>query len=133
MTFGSGRIHWKRVFIAAIVSELLVFAIYCLALRYARFILKPIAFVDFFGVMFLAGVWVAHRLRSKFVLHGFLVGVVASLLYVVAYIPWIVVGKLPYDYGLGAYQSFLVAILGGTLGGLAGGNLKRSRGLRLGK
>ena len=132
MAGGSARIHWKRIFIAAIVSELLIFALYCLALLYARSILKPIALLDFFGVMFVAGLWVAHRIKSRFVLHGFLVGVVASILYVVAYVPWIVAGKIPYDYGLGAYQSFLVEMLGGALGGLVGGNFKKSRGMRLG-
>ena len=127
MEIGSVRIHWKRILLAAILSELLIYVIYCLAILYARSLLRPIAFLDFFGLMFIGGLCVAHRINSYFVLHGALVGVAAIILYIIFYIPWIVAGIVPYDYGLGAYESFIVQALGSTLGGFVGGRLKNRR------
>ncbi len=131
MEIGSVTIHWKRILITAILSELLIFVIYCLALLYARLHLRRIAFLDFFGLMFLGGLWVAYKIKSHFVLHGVLhgalVGVAAIILYIISFIPWIVAGVIPYDYGLGAYESFIVQALGSTLGGFVGGRINRRR------
>jgi len=119
------RIRWVRILVAAVCSELLIFSIYCLALRYARSVLEPIAFLDFFGVAFLAGLWVTFRIRRGCLLHGTLVGVTACVLYVVGCLPWILNGQLPFDYGIGALQSFAIQIPGSALGGYVGRQFKK--------
>jgi hypothetical protein len=80
------KINWKRVVIAAIWSELVLTVIY-IAVRYAisaglssDFGISIIT-LDWFGLMFLGGLWVTRRIESRFVLHGLLVGIVASILY----------------------------------------------------
>jgi len=121
------KIHWIRILVAAICSELIIFAIYCLALRYAGPLLEPMAFLDFFGVAFLAGLWVTFKIRHGCLLHGTLVGVTACILYVVGCLPWILNGQLPFDYGTGALQSFAIQIPGSALGGYVGRQFKKRR------
>jgi hypothetical protein len=76
------RINWKWILIAAILSELVSFAIYAVVWQYAGTTGKIIYSLDWFGLMFWGGLWVSHKIESRFVLHGLLVGLVANILYI---------------------------------------------------
>jgi len=75
------RINWKRVLIAGLLSELVAFIIY-LAAFYAGPAWATIVILDWFGLMFLGGLWAAQKIESRFVLHGLLIGVVANIIYI---------------------------------------------------
>jgi hypothetical protein len=120
------KIHWVRILIAAIVAELLVFMVYLLALQYARSELKIIAFLNFFGWMFLGGLWVTRKAESRYFFHGIMVGIVASVLYILCCLPWILGGRVSYDYGIGAFQSAAIKIPASAAGGFIGMMLKIS-------
>jgi presenilin-like A22 family membrane protease len=79
-------INWKRVVVAAIFAEVLLFAIYFPGRRqYAdpssdfRHIFSLCMLIS----MFLGGLWVARKIESRFVLHGLLMGIAANVVYVV--------------------------------------------------
>src|SRR5260370_3513259 len=78
----SGRIHWIRVLIAGVLAEASVFVVvipvFKLSGQHALLFAAPAASLV---MCFLFAVWVGRRLESRFVLHGLLVGVVATLLY----------------------------------------------------
>lgn len=79
----STRIHWTRVLIGGFLAEASVFAlvipVFMISGQHALLYVAPLASLV---MCFLFAFWVARRLESGFVLHGILVGVVATLLYV---------------------------------------------------
>jgi putative membrane protein (TIGR04086 family) len=105
-------IRWRIVLIGALLAELgiaaLVFPV--------RFFVSEEAFIDSVAPACLAmtlvfGFWAGVRARTKPVLHGTLVGVVAALLYII-----LTIGQtLP--------PEFLVSHVVKVVGGLAGGGL----------
>jgi len=115
----SKRIHWIRVLIGGLLAEASVFAVVIPVFRisgqHALLYAAPLASLV---MCFLFSIWVGRALESRFILHGMLVGVVATLLYV----------------GLTAARpepfAYLVAhalkILGGAAGGLVA---ERRRGV----
>lgn len=76
-------IHWARVLIGGFLAEVSVFVlvipVYIIAGQRALLYAAPLASL---AMCFLFALWVGRRLESRFVLHGILVGVVATLLYV---------------------------------------------------
>jgi hypothetical protein len=76
-------IQWGRVLLAAFLMELVLFAI-ALPLnlsgrgRVNLYVIPPAALIATFAVT----VWLGRRMKSKFVLHGVLIGVVGTLMYV---------------------------------------------------
>jgi hypothetical protein len=119
------KINWKRVVIAAIWSELVTFAIFQLARRYAGSAMEGIACLDWFGLMFLGGLWVARKIDSRFTLHGVLVGIFANILFVMILLPAILGDQLPAGYWIGALPSFAIKIAGAAAGGYVGGRLRK--------
>lgn len=79
----SKRIHWARVLLGGFLAEASVFAlvlpVYLIAGQHALLYAAPAASL---AMCFLLALWVGRRLESGFVLHGILIGVVATLLYV---------------------------------------------------
>jgi hypothetical protein len=76
-------IQWGRVVLAAFLMELVLFAIAIPlflsgAGRVLVYVVPPAALIATFAVT----VWLGRRITSKFVLHGALIGVVGTLLYV---------------------------------------------------
>ena len=76
------KVHWGRVVVAAILFEAVLFAItivLTLFMDIQAFLpyVPPLVFV----VGFPFGMWVARKPASGFVLHGVLVGVVATIIY----------------------------------------------------
>jgi hypothetical protein len=110
----STRIHWVRVLIGGFLSEASVFAvvipIFKISGPHALVYAAPSASLV---MCFLFALWVGRRLESRFVLHGILVGVVATLLYVALTLA----RPEPFAY-LVAHG---LKILGGAGGGLIAG------------
>jgi hypothetical protein len=121
------KLNWKRIVIAAIWSELVLFAIFQLARRYAGSATEVIVYLDWFGLMLLGGLWVARRIDSRFILHGFLVGIFANILFVVILLPAILGGQLPAGYWIEALPSFVMKIAGSTAGAFIGGIRRKRR------
>jgi len=76
-------IQWGRVLLAAFLVELVLFAIAVPlylsgAGRVLIYVVPPAAFIATLAMT----VWLGRTITSKFVLHGVLIGVVGTLLYV---------------------------------------------------
>jgi len=124
----SSRIHWGRIAIAAVLSEVLVIVILVVITTTYRFLIAPgrtaaeySAFSELAGyyvaptaaglATLFAAVWVGRKLTSAFITSGILVGVAA----VVLTGGFIFIAK-PEDrlmYGV----SFVLRIAGGYIGG----------------
>ena len=77
------NIHWARIVIAGFLVEAAIFAVFI-----PVFVVlgeQPgiyTAVLASFAMAFLFGMWVGRRIESRFVLHGMLVGVAATLVYI---------------------------------------------------
>lgn len=117
----SARIHWVRVLIGGFLAELSVFAVVVpVSLFYGQHALLYAAPPASLVTCFLFALWVGRRVDSRFVLHGILVGVVATLLYV------------GLTLGRPEPLAYLVAHVLKILGGAAGGLVAARRGSLLG-
>ena len=77
------RIHWVRVLIGGFLAEVSVIA--AVIPVFLLFGQRAVAYAALSGSLvmcFLFALWVGRRVDSRLVLHGVLVGVVATLLYV---------------------------------------------------
>jgi hypothetical protein len=110
----STRIHWIRVLIGGFLAEASVFAlvipVFMISGQHALLYAAPSASLV---MCFLFALWVGRRLESRFVLHGMLVGVVATLLYV----GLTRARPEPFAY----LVAHVLKILGGAGGGLVAG------------
>ena len=79
----STRVRWLRVLIGGLFVEASLFAVVIPVLnisgQHALLYAVPLAS---FAMCFVFGLWVGRRVESRFALHGMLVGIVATLLYV---------------------------------------------------
>jgi hypothetical protein len=76
-------IQWGRVLLAAFLMELVLFAIAIPlflsgAGRVLVYVVPPAALIATFAIT----VWIGRGIKSNFVLHGVLIGVVGTLMYV---------------------------------------------------
>jgi len=79
----SGEIRWLRVLLAGFLAEVLVIALVIpLALLLGKNTLTYSAPAASLLACFVFAIWVGRGLNSRFVLHGILVGIVATLIYV---------------------------------------------------
>ena len=79
----SMQIHWVRALIGGFLAEAAVFVVVIpVVMTAGQHPLLYIAPVASLVACFLFAIWVGRRLESGFVLHGVLVGVVATLIYV---------------------------------------------------
>jgi hypothetical protein len=132
------KINWKRVVIAGILFEILLTLIY-IAAQYAGPYRLAIVLLDWFGIMFWGGLWVARKIESRFVIHGFLVGIIANLLFfplrplLPLLRPTDVQAEMAEmaNSGPGILMailiSFIIKILGSTLGAYIGGRLRKKQ------
>jgi putative membrane protein (TIGR04086 family) len=78
-----GEIRWPRVLLAGFLAEVLVIALVIpFALLLGKNTLTYTAPAASLLACFVFAIWVGRPLNSRFVLHGILVGVVATLIYV---------------------------------------------------
>jgi len=107
----SAGIRWLRVLLGGFLAEVLVIALVIpLSLLFGKNVLPYAAPIASLLACFVFAIWVGRGLNSRFVLHGVLVGVVATLIYVAL------------TRGQPEPPAYLVAhglkILGGAAGGL---------------
>lgn len=77
------RIRWLRVLIGGLFVEASLFAVVIPVLKtFGQHALLYVVPVASLVMSFVFGLWVGRRVESRFVLHGMLVGIVATLLYV---------------------------------------------------
>ena len=111
------RVHWIRVLVGGVLAEAAVFLVVIPVYRIwgehaLLFIVPPSCLV----ACFVFGIWVARPVESRFVLHGVLVGILATLLYVA------MTAARPEP------MAYLVAhglkVIGGAVGGLVAGRYR---------
>ena len=76
-------IQWGRILLVAFLMELVLFAIAVPlnlngARRVAPYVVPPAALIATFAFT----VWIGGKIKSRFILHGVLIGVVGTLMYV---------------------------------------------------
>ena len=77
------RVHWVRVLLGGFLAEVSVFAVVIpVFLLFGQRAVPYAALSASLVTCFLFALWVGRRIDSRLVLHGTLVGVVATLLYV---------------------------------------------------
>jgi hypothetical protein len=115
----STRIHWIRVLVGGFLAEAAVFVVvipvFMISGQHALLYAAPLASLV---MCFLFALWVGRRLESHFILHGMLVGVVATLLYVGL--------TLARPEPLAYLVAHALKILGGAAGGLVASRRRRA-------
>jgi hypothetical protein len=106
----STRIHWVRILIGGFLAEASVIAVVIpVLLLFGQHAVAYAALSGSLVMCFLFALWVGRRVDSHLVLHGILVGVVSTLLYV------------GLTRGRPEPTAYLVAHVLKILGGAAGG------------
>lgn len=114
----SAGIRWLRILLGGFLAEVLVIALVIpIAQLFGKNTLTYSAPAASLLACFVFALWVGRRLESRFVLHGVLVGVVSTLIYVAL------------TRGAPEPPAYLVAhalkLLGGAAGGLAAARRKK--------
>ncbi len=120
------KINWGRVVNAGLVAEILLLLVYQLTVQqFGRGTTSNlVVIVGCFVFMLVGGLWVGRKIESRFVLHGFLVGVVAVVYYVIRSLPDTISSQYPMNYWQAALWGHTPKILGGIVGGYIAGKLK---------
>jgi hypothetical protein len=124
------KINWKRILIAAVCSELVLFVVWLLTVSYvsgpAR---RMIVRLEWFGLLFWAGLWVACKIDSRFILHGLLVGIIANILFfpLTPLIGLFRPGSPRSGLSTGLLISFVLKILGAAIGAYVGGRWRKKQ------
>jgi len=110
----STRIHWGRIFLGGFLAEAVVVAIaipiFMISGQHALLYVAPAASLV---SCFLFALWVGRKVEVRFVVHGVLVGVVATVLYV----GLTLARPEPFAY----LVAHALKILGGAAGGAVAG------------
>jgi hypothetical protein len=109
------HLRWGRVILGGVAAELAVFAIVFPVLHFfgqSAFLASIL--VASFAMPLVFALWVARHAESHLVLHGFLVGAVAALFYVI--LAWGQPEPLLYKIAHG------LKLVGGLLGGVMAAN-----------
>ena len=120
------KINWGRVVNAGLVAEILLLLVYEFVVQlFGRGTASDVVVVvGCFVFMLVGALWVGRKIESRFVLHGFLVGVVAIVYYVIRSLPVVFRGEYPMNYWLAFVYGHTPKILGGIVGGYLAGKLK---------
>jgi putative membrane protein (TIGR04086 family) len=124
------KIHWGRVLNAGLIAEILLLLIYQLIVQlFGRGTTSGlVVIVGCFVFMLVGALWVGRKIKSRFILHGFLVGVVAVVYYVIRSLPDAISGQYPMNYWEAAFWGHTPKLLGGIVGGYIAGKLKTKAG-----
>jgi len=120
------KIHWGRVLNAGLIAEILLLLIYEFVVQlYGRGTASTVVVLGgCFLFILLGALWVGRGIESRFILHGFLVGVVAVVYYVIRSLPGVFGGEYPMNYWLAFVYGHTPKLLGGIVGGYIAGKLK---------
>jgi hypothetical protein len=121
------KINWGRVVNAGLVAEILLLLVYEFVVQlYGRGTASTVTVIGgCFLFMLLGALWVGRKIESRFILHGFLVGVVAVVYYVIRSLPVVFSGEYPMNYWLAALYGHTPKLLGGIVGGFIAGRQKK--------
>ena len=121
------KIHWGRVLNAGLVAEILLIGVFqILVWLFDRGIVaRSFVGVGSFVFMLVGALWVGRRIESRFILHGFLVGVVAVVYYVIRSLPDALSGEYPVNYWVAFAIGHPPKLLGGIVGGYIVGRSKK--------
>ncbi|MBN2318324.1 MAG: TIGR04086 family membrane protein [Acidobacteria bacterium] len=122
------KINWGRVLNAGLVAEILLLLVYEFVVRlYGRGTASTVIVIGGCFIFMLVGaLWAGRKIESRFILHGFLVGVVATAYYVIRSLPVVYDGEYPMNYWLAAVYGHTPKLLGGIVGGYIAGRLKKT-------
>lgn len=121
------KIHWVRVLNAGLIAEILALSIYkfLIILNVSRPLVDSFVLFGPFVFMLVGTIWVGRKIESRFVLHGFLVGVVAIVYFVLINLPDTISGQSDImNSWTGALIGHPPKLLGGMLGGYFAGRRK---------
>ncbi len=123
------KINWGRIVNAGLVAEILLLLIYQIVVsQYGRGTASTVTvIVGCFLFMLVGAFWVGRKIESRFILHGFLVGVVAVAYYVVRSLPDVLNGQYPMNYWLAAVYGHTPKLLGGLVGGYLAGRKAKAK------
>ena len=123
------KISWGRVVNAGLVAEILLLLVYEFVVQlYGRGTASTVVVIGgCFLFMLLGALWVGRSIESRFILHGFLVGVIAIAYYVIRSLPVGFRGEYPMNYWLAFLYGHTPKLLGGIVGGYIAGKLKKKR------
>jgi hypothetical protein len=108
------RVRWWRILIGGVLAEVAVIAVVLLVGHfYGQVGLSYSAPAASFVMCFIAALLVARRLNGGFVLHGVLLGVVATSVYVAL--------TRAHAQPMAYIVAHALKLIGGALGGLVGG------------
>ena len=121
------KISWGRIVNAGLVAEILLFvAFQFLVLAVGRGTVSGnFVLIGSFIFMAVGAIWVGSKLESHFILHGFLVSIVAIIYYVALTLPDVFGGTYPTDYWEAAITGHTSKLLGGIVGGYLAGRMKK--------
>jgi putative membrane protein (TIGR04086 family) len=121
------KINWGRVLNAGLIAEILLLLLYQFVIQvYGRGTAATVVVIGgCFLFMLVGALWVGRKIESRFVLHGFLVGVVAIVYYVIRSLPDALSGQYPMNYWLAALYGHTPKLLGGIVGGYLAGRGKK--------
>jgi hypothetical protein len=121
------KINWGRIVNAGLVAEILLLLIYQFVVQlYGRGLIASfVVIAGCFVFMLVGALWVGRRIESYFILHGFLVGIVAVIYYVVRTLPDALSGQYPMNYWSAALGGHTPKLLGGIVGGYLAGRRRR--------
>ncbi|MEJ2112135.1 MAG: TIGR04086 family membrane protein [Acidobacteriota bacterium] len=123
------KIKWGRIVNAGLVAEILLFvAFQFLVLTVGRgTISENFVRIGSFIFMLVGALWVGRKIESRFMLHGFLVSVIAVIYYVVLTLPDVFSGQYPADYWQAAITGHTPKLLGGIVGGYLAGKRRNTQ------
>ena len=81
-TGAAAKMHWVRILIGGFLAEaVLILLVIPVAIKWGQYPLLYLAPAGSLVLCFLCGFWVGRGVKSRFVLHGLLVGAVAMAIY----------------------------------------------------
>ena len=119
------KIDWGRVLNAGLIAEILLIVVFqiIVALYSNSNAANLTMILGSFIFMLVGALWVGQKIESRFILHGFLVGIVAVVYYVIRTLPDVLSGEYA-NYWVIALWGHTPKLLGGIVGGYIAGKLK---------
>ena len=119
------KIDWGRVLNAGLIAEILLIVVFqiIVALYSNSNAANLTMILGSFIFMLVGALWVGQKIESRFILHGFLVGIVAVVYYVIRTLPDVLSGEYA-NYWVIALWGHTPKLLGGIVGGYIAGRRK---------
>ena len=119
------KIDWGRVLNAGLIAEILLIVVFQIIVAlYSNSNAANLTMILGSFIFILVGaLWVGQKIESRFILHGFLVGIVAVVYYVIRTLPDVLSGEYA-NYWVIALWGHTPKLLGGIVGGYIAGKLK---------